>query len=62
MKPIEPLAPAGNLACGKAASERGASAACFSRPAFRARAAAGDTTADIGRLARCASVITHERT
>ncbi|OPZ27739.1 MAG: hypothetical protein BWZ01_01507 [Deltaproteobacteria bacterium ADurb.BinA179] len=27
MKPIEPLAPAGNLACGKAASDRGADAA-----------------------------------
>ncbi|MEN6474283.1 MAG: collagenase-like protease, partial [Syntrophaceae bacterium] len=51
MKAIELLAPAKDYACGKAAVDHGADAVYIGGPAFGARAAAGNTLADIARLA-----------
>jgi len=51
MKTIELLAPARDYACGKAAVEHGADAVYIGGPAFGARASAGNTLADIARLA-----------
>ncbi len=53
---IELLAPAGNLACGIAAVEHGADAVYIGAPRFGARAAAGNSVADIAALARHAHV------
>ena len=51
MKMIELLAPAKDYACGKAAFDHGADAVYIGGPAFGARAAAGNSLADIARLA-----------
>ncbi|MBI4984320.1 MAG: U32 family peptidase [Rhodocyclales bacterium] len=48
---LELLAPARNLACGIAAIDHGADAVYIGGPAFGARAAAGNTPADIAALA-----------
>ena len=47
---IELLAPAGNLACGIAAIDHGADAVYIGAERFGARAAAGNTLEDIGKL------------
>lgn len=54
MKPIELLAPAKDLECGKAAIDHGADALYIGGPSFGARAAAGNAIADIEKLARYA--------
>lgn len=51
MKAIELLAPAKDYACGKAAIDHGADAVYIGGPSFGARSAAGNTLADIARLA-----------
>jgi putative protease len=48
--PLELLAPAGNVAIGKAAIDCGADAVYIGAPAFSARAAAGNSVADIAEL------------
>ena len=55
-RPIELLAPARNLACGLAAIEHGADAVYIGAEHFGARAAAGNSVADIGVLCRRAHV------
>ncbi len=50
MRNIELLAPAKNLECGLAAINHGADAVYIGAPMFSARAAAGNTVADIGQL------------
>ena len=50
MKAIELLAPAKNLECGIAAIDHGADAVYIGAPRFGARAAAGNTVADIAQL------------
>jgi len=54
MRPLELLAPAKNLACGKAAIDHGADAVYIGAPRFGARAAAGNSVADIAELCRYA--------
>lgn len=54
MKSIELLAPARNLACGMAAVDHGADAVYLGAPSYGARAAAGNSVDDIGRLCRYA--------
>jgi len=49
-KTVELLAPAGNLACGMAAIDHGADAVYIGAERFGARAAAGNTLADIKEL------------
>jgi putative protease len=51
MNLIELLAPARDLACGKAAIDHGADAVYIGGPSFGARAAAGNSMADIEELA-----------
>ena len=51
---IELLAPAKNLACGIAAIDHGADAVYIGAPRFGARAAAGNSLADIAELVRYA--------
>lgn len=51
MPPIELLAPARDLACGKAAIACGADAVYIGAPSFGAREAAGNSVADIAALA-----------
>lgn len=50
MTSIELLAPARNLACGKAAVDHGADAVYLGAPSFGARAAAGNSVEDIAEL------------
>ena len=50
MQSLELLAPAKNLVCGKAAIDHGADAVYIGPPAFGARAAAGNSIADIAEL------------
>lgn len=50
MRQLELLAPAKNLECGIAAIDHGADAVYIGAPHFGARAAAGNTVADISRL------------
>ena len=54
MTPIELLSPAKDLECGKAAIDNGADAIYIGGPSFGARAAAGNSFADIEALARYA--------
>jgi 23S rRNA 5-hydroxycytidine C2501 synthase len=54
MTPIELLSPAKDLECGKAAIDNGADAVYIGGPSFGARAAAGNSFADIETLARYA--------
>jgi 23S rRNA 5-hydroxycytidine C2501 synthase len=54
MTPIELLSPAKDLECGKAAIDNGADAVYIGGPSFGARAAAGNSMADIEELARYA--------
>jgi putative protease len=54
MTPIELLAPARDLACGRAAIDHGADAVYMGGPAFGARAAAGNAIQDLEDLARYA--------
>ncbi|MDR1405979.1 MAG: U32 family peptidase [Prevotellaceae bacterium] len=54
MKSLELLAPARNAACGKAAIDNGADAVYIGGPQFGAREAAGNTMADVERLANYA--------
>ena len=54
MTELELLAPAKNLECGKAAIEHGADAVYIGAPRFGARAAAGNSVADIAELCRYA--------
>ncbi len=54
MTPIELLSPAKDLECGKAAIDNGADAVYIGGPSFGARAAAGNSFADIEGLARYA--------
>ncbi|MDR1524120.1 MAG: U32 family peptidase [Tannerella sp.] len=49
-RPIELLAPAKDLVCGREAVRHGADAVYIGAPKFSARAAAGNTVDDIGRL------------
>ncbi len=51
MKAIELLAPARDLACGKAAVDHGADAVYIGGPSFGARKAAGNSLEDIAELA-----------
>lgn len=51
---VELLSPARNIACGIAAINHGADAVYIGGPKFSARAAAGNSIADIGRLTRYA--------
>lgn len=51
MIPIELLAPARDYVCGKAAVDHGADAVYIGGPSFGARSAAGNTIADIAKLA-----------
>ncbi|MEE4240356.1 MAG: U32 family peptidase [Desulfopila sp.] len=51
---VELLAPARDLECGIAAIEHGADAVYIGAPRFSARAAAGNSFDDIGRLMECA--------
>ena len=50
MRTLELLAPAKNLECGKAAIDHGADAVYIGAPSFGARAAAGNSVADIAEL------------
>ena len=54
MRELELLAPAKNLECGKAAIDHGADAVYIGAPRFGARAAAGNSLADIAELCRYA--------
>ena len=54
MREIELLAPAKNLECGVAAIDHGADAVYIGAPLFGARAAAGNTVADVAALCRYA--------
>lgn len=54
MTPLELLAPAKNLECGKAAIDHGADAVYIGASHFGARAAAGNSVADIAELCRYA--------
>ena len=54
MKKLELLAPAKNLECGIAAIDHGADAVYIGAPRFGARAAAGNSVADIAALCRYA--------
>ena len=54
MTPIELLAPAKDLECGRAAIDHGADAVYIGGPSFGARAAAGNPMRDIERLSRYA--------
>ena len=54
MTELELLAPAKNLECGKAAIDHGADAVYIGAPRFGARAAAGNSVADIAELCRYA--------
>ena len=54
MRELELLAPAKNLECGKAAIDHGADAVYIGAPRFGARAAAGNSVADIAELCRYA--------
>jgi 23S rRNA 5-hydroxycytidine C2501 synthase len=54
LKKIELLAPAGNMIIGMAAIEHGADAVYIGAPKFSARAAAGNSIADIEKLTRFA--------
>lgn len=54
IRPLELLAPAKNLECGKAAISHGADAVYIGAQRFGARAAAGNSVADIGELCRYA--------
>ena len=56
MRTLELLAPAKNLECGKAAIDHGADAVYIGPPQFGARAAAGNSVADIAELCRYAHV------
>lgn len=58
MRKLELLAPAKDLACGMAAIDHGADAVYIGAQRFGARAAAGNSTADIARLCDYA----HQRT
>ena len=53
-RPLELLAPAKNLECGKAAIDHGADAVYIGAQRFGARAAAGNSVADIAELCRYA--------
>lgn len=53
-RPLELLAPAKNLECGKAAVDHGADAVYIGAQRFGARAAAGNSVADIAELCRYA--------
>ena len=54
MRALELLAPAKNLECGMAAIDHGADAVYIGAPKFGARAAAGNSVEDIGRLGQYA--------
>jgi putative protease len=54
MRELELLSPAKNLECGKAAIDHGADAVYIGAQRFGARAAAGNSVADIGELCRYA--------
>lgn len=54
MKTVELLSPAKNLECGMAAIDCGADAVYIGAPAFSARSAAGNSIADIEKLAQYA--------
>jgi putative protease len=54
IRPLELLAPAKNLECGKAAIDHGADAVYIGAQRFGARAAAGNSVADIAELCRYA--------
>ena len=53
-RPLELLAPARDIACGKAAIDHGADAVYIGAERFGARAAAGNTVDDIAELCRYA--------
>ena len=54
MRELELLAPAKNLECGKAAIDHGADAVYIGAPSFGARAAVGNSVADIAELCQYA--------
>lgn len=56
MRTLELLAPAKNLECGKAAVDHGADAVYIGADRFGARAAAGNSVADIAELCRYAHI------
>jgi len=56
MRILELLAPAKNLECGKASIDHGADAVYIGPPQFGARAAAGNSIADIAELCRYAHI------
>ena len=53
MTPLELLAPAKNLECGKAAVDHGADAVYIGAPRYGARAAVGNSIDDIRQLCQC---------